>query len=1103
MLKINLSVKPNLTNQVKFNLTFRSLVIILFFTVTHGFAQSSEAPDPYKVKPQIPTSPEASAIGKFGDIPVGLYTGVPNINIPLYVLKIKDFELPINLSYNSSGIKVEELATVTGLGWSINPGGAISTSVNGLKDDGDNGFINPSNGDDILAPFVLTSAHLDYDVFTNDGGPLYNWAKRVADGLVDSQPDLYYYSYPGGSGKFYFDQQRQIHPIPFSAAKFKHLSNGHFKITNENGNIYIFNVMESSISENNCGSPSINSTIFLSSIELPDGNRITFNYSPLDYSYKIQPPISRKRLVPGYYAPDPMDCNNNMNQTIVMNGVRLTSITSTIGHDIKFIYHNDRVDLPGTKSLDSITISNQNGTINSYAFNYGYFGSVGHADDQRLKLLSVTGLNGAKHSFIYNETINIPNRLSFAQDHWGYYNGKNNSTLLPIEPDYAFNTGANREVDSAFSQMAILKQINYPTGGSTKFNYEQNDYFFKGNENTYVPSSSGAYGQNYQSVSTSFTIPTNQTVITGEVNYNDGSGSNPGPILGEEPVDPDTRIEITGSNGFYQYYYNNLTQNGKIGIDLQPGTYTITITCNALANGAYCNVSYVTAIGNYVEKNKLIGGLRIKNIVNKASMDGINEIKQYLYRQEAYPEKSSGEVNFYPLYTTLSQRYFYGRAIDIPGYPDPDPIATCKNRFSNPKYANYWKQSANSVYPIGSIKGGSVAYTFVTELFGSLAENGKTESTFSFTPNSGGSLSSPLVPFTDNDWLNGHLEKEIQYRNNSGIFQPISKKQNFYSIQPESVFWNAHYSPSSYSDIASLRGRGVSVEYKRDEKVCGLVIYHAKFYINDFRYKSEWFRTDSSRTVQYYYNPSIDSLIINNQLEYNNPAHLLPTKSLVNTSTGTYFKSETKYPQDYLPNTSAAIDSLIARNRINTVIRQTTQNNTSISAAEYAYRNWDNKITEPEYIRSQVNEDAQEERVQYYNYDDRANPVSYGQSKGSKINYLWSYNKSFVIAEVRNAEYSTLIAALGGQEAVKTFANKPSPDKAEIDAFIAPLRNNTLYSEMSVSSFSHDPLVGVTSQTDSKGMTIYYVYDDAKRLKFIKDQDGNIVKTNDYNYKNN
>lgn len=53
-----------------------------------------------------------------------------------------------------------------------------------------------------------------------------------------------------------------------------------------------------------------------------------------------------------------------------------------------------------------------------------------------------------------------------------------------------------------------------------------------------------------------------------------------------------------------------------------------------------------------------------------------------------------------------------------------------------------------------------------------------------------------------------------------------------------------------------------------------------------------------------------------------------------------------------------------------------------------------------------------------------------------------------------------------------------------------------------MTTYSYEPLVGITSETDAKGMTTYYEYDAFKRLKNIKDQHGNILKQTDYHYKN-
>jgi len=98
----------------------RLLLIIILFQFS--LVTSAQTPQPQVTPP----SPNAASLGKFADIPVGYYTGTPQINVPLYEMKEGDLTLPIRLDYHAGGIKVEENASWVGLGFGLQAGGSIT-----------------------------------------------------------------------------------------------------------------------------------------------------------------------------------------------------------------------------------------------------------------------------------------------------------------------------------------------------------------------------------------------------------------------------------------------------------------------------------------------------------------------------------------------------------------------------------------------------------------------------------------------------------------------------------------------------------------------------------------------------------------------------------------------------------------------------------------------------------------------------------------------------------------------------------------------------------------------------------------------------------------
>lgn len=80
-------------------------------------------------------SPEAGTLGTFGTVPVSHYTGVPDISIPLYDVKVGNFTLPLTARYHLSSVKPHTPPTTLGLGWVLDAGGYISRTVRGIMDE--------------------------------------------------------------------------------------------------------------------------------------------------------------------------------------------------------------------------------------------------------------------------------------------------------------------------------------------------------------------------------------------------------------------------------------------------------------------------------------------------------------------------------------------------------------------------------------------------------------------------------------------------------------------------------------------------------------------------------------------------------------------------------------------------------------------------------------------------------------------------------------------------------------------------------------------------------------------------------------------------------
>lgn len=437
-------------------------------------------------------SPEVQALNRYGQIPVSYSTGVPQIDIPLYEADVRGFKFGISASYNASGIKVDDIASVVGLGWVLNAGGVISRTVKGLPDETpQRGFLNRT----------VTSAELGNDYYLQY---MYNTLDPSA---IDCAADEFTYNFMGHTGKFSFGTDGKIHLLPFKNLKIEFVDQAYFRVKTEEGHTFIFNETEKTIF-NSSGYSVATTAWHLTKIILNNnGGEINFSYiAGASYEDRFPSYSSTKverRAVTGesYY----ISFTSGIEGTAVSYSYVMTSAKylseiklGTLGR-IAFEYDDTtkRLDFLSGKILRSLKVYNSNVTSASPICNWefaqkiilceaGYNSSLHYNSDRyRMFLSSISEVSDNADKQVYKMDYDptlLPCRKSFGKDLWGYYNGKssNKNALYVNDSDAStiarlkFPSGINnsRKGDEAYMKAGSLVKLTYPTGGYTAFEYE-------------------------------------------------------------------------------------------------------------------------------------------------------------------------------------------------------------------------------------------------------------------------------------------------------------------------------------------------------------------------------------------------------------------------------------------------------------------------------------------------------------------------------------------------------------------------------------------------------------------------------------------------------
>ncbi|WP_312901903.1 hypothetical protein [Chryseobacterium taichungense] len=1104
----------------------KKLLIILFTSfIFIGYAQLGAGSDSQKknILP-FPTTANAYALDKVGKLPIDLFKGKANISIPIYNIKTENLNIPISISYNTGGIKLNELAGIVGLGWALN----IPSNVTQNIFDKDDKYFSPYTKDVNVAYQNIR----DVGVYDNDIRP---YIEGLYSGIYDTKPDIFNFNLPNINGSFIVNNGIG-YTIPHDDIKVETYDDiKKIKIIDKEGNKFYLtpkNIITSYSGET--GSVTSSESLYsVDSIRTVSNKKITFLYNKtLSYSEKsineranfliTQKPIlglfETSFPLPPYERYEGSNSNTEWLLTKIIFPDGEISLQYSDDNNLKTtdsdIYRKDLNSVNGV-ALKKIVITNLAGNIvKDITFNYSYFESASinkSYQDYRLKLTEVKdNLQNNRYSFTYDESSPIPARNSNNDDYWGYINNLYNletDSNLPqkIYTDYTSQeisvpNGRNRNTNPIYSQLGTLVKIEYPTKGSKKLYYESN--------RTYMTNTS--YTDNYsESVASVINKYPTDGSIDSNTNVDTYVDIPPALLAGKENPrlkiafgnscqnnnDNINQIHETSCFGTAKYRGNSYGSNGvpKEFVIPSPTAEPIRVMLDRIGN---CRCSYTVSLlsrkYNNTEVEIPLGGLRIKKVedVNENNTTNIFNYSYKYFDNLSNIYKDSGILNQPFQYTSLRKHHLrrmdeYGN--EVVGEPYIEKYLVVSN--SSGSYNSYGTSDI-------------VTYSQVTE------SNDLGSTINIFTQNRATHRLYSHVYSDYNNWKSGLLKKNVVLNNLNDTLRIQDYK---YEIKPLKNILSG-YLPLNMKDISFAFDLDIIKYYKQ---ISPSMTIEAELYDVNKEYiaiESGKIENVEISDKEFLGNKIIEK--VNNynysDTDINKPINLISEK----TASPDHTITESSYQYAHEKNNQLMIDRNMVGIPLETTTTQIIGGTTkTLSKTETIYPTslptaQTGNLVLPTSVLSYdlQNPASSTTEVTYDKYDSKGNIQQYTTKDGISTAIIWGYNNTQPIAKVVGATYAQVSnLATGIISASDTDASAvPNNDETAILTALDNFRKDSSMTGYQVTTYTYDPLIGVRSITPPSGIREVYLYDTANRLKEIREQNqtGKLLKEFKYNYKN-
>lgn len=1010
----------------------KKIILLLEFILSFSILAQIPLHDRYML------SPNAAGLGEFGEVPVSLYTGIPNISVPIYTIKYHDHEIPISLDYHSGGVHTDRHPGWVGLDWTLNCGGCISRIVYGLPDEAY--YYRREDNHKALGYFYNSEPESDLEqeqypepVLTSLQNDVYYYYYKF-----DQEPDRFDFNFLGISGSFGMSKDGEFNikcdrdikvifdkninnnqfyfdgfPTPTMSANATTIYNNNisptifgFILIDENGVKYHFgfefNAIEFSSSFfSQLNDPMIASTWHLSKIEYPDGATIELEYQKREYIVQLSMSQHRARYVShSYQTSDIYMPPVNRWQDKIKGSLISPSYLKKINFGNYYVNFN-------------IVESNELGYEFVPMIEKAYQGieNIALATMPYIESLNGNGQFSGGYTDIYTEQ-EIQHKIKWYKlTDISVINATTHNVLRKFNLLYN-----NDNATGTFASRLALTGLKDNDHNGQKYTF------------SYYPIEElPPYCQNF----------------TDHWGFYNGTNTT---------EDIASSIYHTKKNTNTQFlYYGALNR-----IDYPTGGYTRFVyephkVSKRISDDRRSLLNFASDI--------TVGGLRIKCIYKCPDKNPNNE---FIYKKYIYTG-------------TLSENNLSSGTL----YHNPKYSLTDASIITTPGCIGYtmYLWNSQSVLPMSSNSFGShIGYSKVIEVNadGSYSINHFTD--YSDCQDSPGAYEylnkSFYAPYSSKDYARGKLKLRMEYDSTG--------------IKTRSTRYNYIADKNDFSGSIRCINKRVFVIDQ----------------LNNFVEKNTYDRF----TISLLPGGVNDTIFKTNNLKsINKSKNKYTFRKLLRSTTKTLDNNITeivtfKYADDFI--NSGPYNKMVDSHIVSPIIEKITEegiydwnNNIAINMdTTNMVRNRfkQENLLLPHYIDIATNEMVYENKISYQ-FNEFKKPILEVVNDSDSVVYVWGYNNMYPVALITNATIAEVENVIGNLD---NFAASDIPDFQKLNSL------RTILINASVTICEYIPMVGISAKIEPNGYKYTFHYDNLGRLISIKDINGKVLESYEYNYAN-